>query len=201
VKIDQPQGHSMPRASRRDLRALSGPVNYGAVDAQAALDEIDTAPDRVAAIVSAALVEDALRWALNSFFLSNITDAEERELFENDGILSTFYAKIVMGYSLGLYGEVARGDLSKIKNIRNAFAHAPRPLDFTASGILSTCHKLAYIEAVAAKMDRKILRTAPLMEQSARSRFMSTVKLLILDLHVVGSKSRSRNLLSQVNRL
>jgi hypothetical protein len=112
----------MPPRAQQGIRALSRPVEYGTDgDFASAFKEIQEAPDRVAAIVGAAIVEDALRWALNSFFILQITENEERELFENNGVLSSFHAKILMGFALGLFGEAARNDLNRIRNIKKCF--------------------------------------------------------------------------------
>ena len=87
----------MPPRARKGIRALSRPMEYGTDgDFDGAFQEIQEAPDRVAAIVGAAIVEDALRWGLNSFFILHISENEERELFENDGVLSSFHAKILI---------------------------------------------------------------------------------------------------------
>src|SRR3984893_9371398 len=145
-------------------RTLSRPIEYGSDgDFSDAFKEIEKSPDRVAAIVAAAIVEDALRWSLNSFLILQISEQEERELFENDGILSSFHAKILMGFALGLFGEAARNDLIKIKNIRNAFAHAPRPLSFDTPEIASECEKLRYIDATTRNPDRTIMCWKPLV--------------------------------------
>jgi hypothetical protein len=178
----------MPRSARRTLRALSGRLDFSTSDASAALKELSDAPDRVAAIVAASLVEDSLRWALNSYFILNISEDEEKILFENSGILSTFHAKVLMGHALGLFGPVARGDLTTIKDIRNVFAHAPRRIDFTTPAISDACDELQYIDAVAKQTKRLILRTKPLINKMPRERFMATVKVMILDLHVAGGR-------------
>ena len=179
----------MPSRPRKGVRSLSRPIEYGSDgDFSDAFKEIEKSPDRVAAIVAAAIVEDALRWSLNSFLILQISEQEERELFENDGILSSFHAKILMGFALGLFGEAARNDLIKIKNIRNAFAHAPRPLSFDTPEIASECEKLRYIDATTRNPDRTIMCWKPLVGKTPRERFMATVNIFILDLHVVGSK-------------
>jgi hypothetical protein len=179
----------MPPRARKGIRALSRPVEYGTDgDFASALKEIREAPDRAAAIVGAAIVEDALRWALNSFFILQITENEERELFENNGVLSSFHAKILMGFALGLFGEAARNELSRIRNIRNAFAHAPRSIGFATSEVANECAKLCYINAIAKNSDRSILSTKPLADEGPRARFLATVNILILDLHIVGGK-------------
>jgi hypothetical protein len=79
----------MPSPSHKHIRSLSQPMQYGPNgDFAKAWLEIEEASDRVAAIVAAAVVEDALRWALNSFFMPRISEQDEKRLFDNDGILS-----------------------------------------------------------------------------------------------------------------
>jgi hypothetical protein len=185
----------MPPRPRKGIRSLNRPIDYGVDgDFSGAFQEIEEAPDRVAAIVGAAVVEDALRWALNSFFLLQISEKEERELFENDGILSSFHAKIFMAFALGLFGNEARNDLTKIKNIRNTFAHAPRSISFETMEVAAECEKLRYIDAIARNQARVILPTKPLGEKNPRARFIATVNIFILDLHIVGSKRKEAEL-------
>jgi hypothetical protein len=100
----------------------------------------------------------------------------------------SFYAKVLLGFALGLFGEAARNDLTVIKNIRNAFAHAPRPINFETMEIAFACQKLRYIDAIARNSARTILRTKPLVVESPRARFTATAKIFLLDLHVTGSK-------------
>jgi hypothetical protein len=84
--------------------------------------------------------------------------------------------------------SLPRNDFTKIKNIRNAFAHAPRSLSFETPEIAGECEKLRYIDATAQNPKRTILRWKPLVGKSPRERFMATVRAFILDLHVAGSK-------------
>jgi hypothetical protein len=44
--------------------------------------------------------------------------------------MGSFFASIELGYALGLYGNLLRDDLHTIRTIRNAFAHAMKPLTF-----------------------------------------------------------------------
>jgi hypothetical protein len=187
-----PQGAflSMPQRAPKGIRTLSRLMIDSGDFSDAfrdALKEVSDAPDRVAAIVGAAIVEDTLRWALNRFFISQISEKEERELFENEGVLSTFYAKICIAFALGLFGKAARNDLSRVKNIRNAFAHAPRSINFETPQIANECANLRYIDTIANKVDRLILHPNPL-DKVPRERFMGTIGFLILDLCIVGDK-------------
>lgn len=62
-------------------------------------------------------------------------------MFEDtaNGPLSTFSAKIKMGYSLGLYNKLMRDELDLIRYIRNAFAHSWRKLDFESTAVVEGC--------------------------------------------------------------
>jgi len=51
-------------------------------------------------------------------------------IFQGYGPLSTFSAKIDIGYALKLYDEKICRDLRALKGIRNAFAHTTSPLHF-----------------------------------------------------------------------
>ena len=52
------------------------------------------------------------------------------ELVESGGPLSSFSSKILIGYSLGIYGADIRHNLDIIRNIRNIFAHAKQSVSF-----------------------------------------------------------------------
>ncbi|MCW2350984.1 hypothetical protein [Sphingobium sp. B12D2B] len=52
---------------------------------------------------------------------------------------STFAAKITLGRALNIYGSEMEGRLNTIKRIRNQFAHAPRPIDFSHPSIEEAC--------------------------------------------------------------
>jgi len=44
--------------------------------------------------------------------------------------MGSFANKIIMGQAIGLYGQQTRRNLDIIRAIRNAFAHAKRPISF-----------------------------------------------------------------------
>ena len=96
------------------------------------MNEAAAGSPRTAAVVATGLVEGALRWCLCGFLIP--AGAEQTELpaedqvavFDNETApLKTFHARIVMGYTLGIYGKVTRENLQTIKNIRNVFADSP----------------------------------------------------------------------------
>lgn len=84
--------------------------------------EIDSVSDRSCAIVCAAFLDDFLERLILSF-LTTESSTQDRRLLENNGPLSTFSAKIVLSYRLGLISKKEYENLSLIRKIRNAFAH------------------------------------------------------------------------------
>jgi hypothetical protein len=166
------------------LRPLSRPLNFDEGDDFAALDEAATGSPRAAAIVATALVEDALRWALCGFL---IPDVDEAALFDGETApLRTLHAKIVIGYSLGIYGQVTRDDLHRIKHIRNAFAHSPRDITFDTPKVATLCLELGYLDYILTHTNRTT-RPGPLRDTNPRQKLLDTARLLIIDLHVIGS--------------
>jgi hypothetical protein len=95
--------------------------------------------DRACGILQASwvelMVERTIRGRLRAEGASDIFDA--------NGPLGTFSNKIMMAYSLGLFGRQTRHDLGLIRNMRNGFAHCQRPLRFQAPEIKGVCDNLA----------------------------------------------------------
>jgi DNA-binding MltR family transcriptional regulator len=96
----------------------------------------DSARGAVAAMSS--LLEEALAEAIKRKLVP-LGKEDLKALFEGDGPLSTFSARIRMGYALGIYGGKARRDLNLIREIRNAFVHSIRHLDFTTAEVAQLC--------------------------------------------------------------
>jgi hypothetical protein len=161
------------------IRDLSRPLDLEAGDDLAALDEAATASPRAAAIVASSLVEDALRWCLCGFFTPVV---DEAEMFDSAvAPLASFHAKIVMGYALGIYGEVTREDLRRIKLIRNAFAHSPRAITFETPDVKEQCLALSYVSRIQTAVTLRPY-------SDPRGKFLDTARLLLIDLHAIGSR-------------
>ena len=138
--------------------------------------------------MASAFVEDALRWSMESYLVAGLSDDDLRELFESEGApLASFHDKIMVGYAIGMYGPAAKADLLAVKRIRNAFAHAPRSIDFTTSEIVQECTRLHYQEAKL-NIEPKIMPVAGSIGiTDPRKHFHNTVKLLLIDLHAIGA--------------
>jgi hypothetical protein len=84
---------------------------------------------QTAAILGAAMVEYELEGLLRHR-LRRQTDKEWDALVGENGPLSTFYQKILLGRAFRLYDKEVEENLDTIRGIRNAFAHAKNLIDF-----------------------------------------------------------------------
>ena len=94
--------------------------------------------DRGAAILMAAIVENALQIAIERRL--SIGEGEYDLLFGNDGSISTFSDKIRIGSALAIYGEKTKGTLNLLRHLRNAFAHAQVPINFMTEQVVKACN-------------------------------------------------------------
>lgn len=97
--------------------------------------------DRDAALIYGAMVENYLERAIATHFVSGESTTALFS-YRSSGPLATFAAKIQIGYALGVYEERMRSDLRWIKNIRNAFAHVRKKIDFSTPAIADACSML-----------------------------------------------------------
>lgn len=125
---------------RRSLRDLSGsPVEID--DWPEVFAEVHHTSDRTAAIVLGSWVERALEQAIIKVLPRNDERAVGR-LLERDGALNSFYAKIHLGFALGLYDQSIVENLEAIRRIRNAFAHTAVAIYFETQEIIDEVNKL-----------------------------------------------------------
>lgn len=87
----------------------------------ALIEEMNGESDRAVAIVGAAWVEEALFTALDSFLQSHAESS--KRLFNGNGPLATFSAKIDLARLLGMVSDAIRSDMHAIREVRNEFAH------------------------------------------------------------------------------
>ena len=59
-----------------------------------------------------------------------------------NGPISTLGARILIAHALGIFGNQTPKDLKNITEVRNAFAHSPKPLDFDAPELQPLCLNL-----------------------------------------------------------
>ena len=129
----------MTKRARSLRRLLSEPLSFR--DLQALGKEIDEGSDRSVAIISAARLQNALeQLILTALPCKGGTSREE--LYSRDGPLSSFYAATILAAALDLIDEQTKRQLNIVRNIRNAFAHAAKPIGFRTPEVLVECHKL-----------------------------------------------------------
>lgn len=101
---------------------------------------LDRETDRGVALICAAYVEDQLKELLEGEFvdLPKVVD----NLFNHNGPLGTFSAKIDICLVMGLIGQDMHRGLHLIRKIRNTFAHFHWPRSFVDQDIAAQCREL-----------------------------------------------------------
>lgn len=98
---------------------------------------LETESDRGCALIAGSLLENTLAMTINCH-LADCGEPFRKKLHEgSDAPLGTFSSKIKMGRALAIYDKRVQKSFETVKDIRNAFAHALRPLDFTNPTIIS----------------------------------------------------------------
>jgi DNA-binding MltR family transcriptional regulator len=92
------------------------------------------------AILGAVLIEHDLEQLLRSK-LKHKDDETWAMLIADNGPLNSFYAKIVLGYTLGIYDKRVHGDLHIVRNVRNAFAHSKKLIQFDHPAVVAELRK------------------------------------------------------------
>lgn len=128
------------------LRALS--ASFPApVELERSLDSLYKQPDRVAAIMAAALIEAVLERLIRVSFKHD-SKVRNSILFGANGPLSTFSGKIHIAAAFGIITEAMAEELVRMKNIRNVFAHAATNVDFETPEIAQEAYGFNTLEAV-----------------------------------------------------
>ena len=97
--------------------------------------EIGTSP-----LIATAYLEERLIEAIKARLVED--DELGNKLFKGYGPLGSLSAKIDMGFLLGIYEKDVRRFLHTVKDIRNAFAHKPEPMDFQTQKIKDLCSNI-----------------------------------------------------------
>jgi hypothetical protein len=135
--------------------------------------------DRAMAILMSAMVEDHLE----SFLLFHMNDAltpdDEQRLSGQDGLLTNFASKIMLGFAFNLFGATTRHDLDLVRHLRNQFAHTTRPLDFTLREVSDVCADLKFCDLDGVEVSTTYILQAPNYQeaksmQNARTRYYTT---------------------------
>jgi hypothetical protein len=150
----------------------------------ASVEELETQSDRGVAIMGGAFVEERIRQAI-LHRLRPLSKTMRDRLFNGDKPLSSFAAKIDLGFALGLYGPATRADLDRVRRVRNIFAHELAPCDFARADIKDLVEKISIPERIKwvaedPHYSYKIIDSIPL---EAKSRMILVVKLFMAYLY------------------
>ena len=116
---------------KRLLEQVPTPEEY-----QIAWQSVRKDEPRTSVILAATLVEEMLRALLVAHMAKGV-DAKDgpKDLFGPMKPLSSFSAKIRLGYAMKLYGDRTFHDLDLLREVRNVFAHGKLSIDFSTPGI------------------------------------------------------------------
>lgn len=95
----------------------------------------------VTAILGAAMIELELETLLRQRF-PRITDSTWATMVRENGPFSTFDQKITAAFAFRIFDEVTKENLKIVKNIRNAFAHAKKLIDFDHELVAAELEKI-----------------------------------------------------------
>lgn len=96
--------------------------------------EFERESDRAAAIVVAAMLDEALKLLLRKRLAAPV--AQDRSILDGpNASLNSFSIRIDAGFQLGLLSRYLARDLHLIRKIRNEFAHAPLECTFDTERI------------------------------------------------------------------
>jgi DNA-binding MltR family transcriptional regulator len=162
----------MSKALRRFIKS---PASMAESDQLA--KEINTSSPRGGAMVAASFLDHFLM-QLILVHLERLSASEVDGLFGPERPLGTFSSKIKLARALGLFGPKTAHDLNSIREIRNAFAHGLRKMNFETPEVRQLVGSLHVINDVA---NHKRLRP--------RKLFFEAVAMLSTHLHQKGLAS------------
>jgi hypothetical protein len=94
-------------SKKRTLRTLDEGIITSREEWTAVFNEITGVSDRSAAILLSSHVEDSLSSSIESR-LMEVSESALKPLYDRGGALSGFFAKIHLGYAMGLFDEITR---------------------------------------------------------------------------------------------
>jgi hypothetical protein len=109
-------------------------------DLRSAVLDMKGESDRGAIILSATSIEDILEIEIANRMPSLKSDDQlQKKIFEGDGPISSFSRKIDMAYALGIIDKQYHGIINLIREVRNACAHARRPISLARPELQGVC--------------------------------------------------------------
>lgn len=146
-------GHSGARGMKKPSMAALSHDMLNEDEARDLMAHINEQSDRGLALMAGALVEMGLYWAVYRRFPDAGEEARKATFISDRAPLGTFSAKIIVGRQMLIYGDQMEKCLNSVRAIRNAFAHALRPLDFNHPTIVAECEKLTVFDYIGPKTE------------------------------------------------
>jgi len=97
---------------------------------------------RAVVILQAVQVELQLDRAIESIMRSDLSATLKAKVFDFEGAIGTFAAKIAIADAFGIFGPQTKHDLELIRMLRNGFAHCTRPMTFSTAQVAAVCKHL-----------------------------------------------------------
>jgi DNA-binding MltR family transcriptional regulator len=108
---------------------------------QEMLAETRSEGDRACALILAANIDNCLRDLLEAFFVE-MSKNQKKDLFENNGPLSTFSSVSRIAFATGFLSLDEFNDINLIRAIRNLFAHKVQGWSFSTGEVAQLCTSL-----------------------------------------------------------
>jgi DNA-binding MltR family transcriptional regulator len=143
------------------------------------------------AILGAVMLEHEVDLLLRRKFLRRDDSAWET-LVSEQGPLRTFSSKIITGFAFKLYDEKVKFDLDVVREIRNAFAHSRKMLNFDDPLIIA---KLLSVRTLPPRFARELQRQPT--KEAAKATYINLCFELVLRL----LKWRTRALTAKNRRM
>jgi hypothetical protein len=102
--------------------------------------------DRATVIMFGSYVERSLNYVLLHAMRQDLNSDARKRLFEYEGSLGLFSAKIITAYAFKLIGPICLHDLDLVRLLRNGFAHSRMHFNFTTPQVSAICQHLSLIE-------------------------------------------------------
>jgi len=124
------------------LRALRDytKTKYGDDATTGTVAHFMTESDRGALILAATNIEDSLELQILERLPALILDeAARKEMFEQDGAISSFSRKTAMAYAMGIIDKPYRKLIDLIREVRNACAHSRQDISLEVPELRKVC--------------------------------------------------------------
>jgi hypothetical protein len=101
--------------------------------------ELYGANDRARGVLLAAVTENALTIFVRHALRETLNSDDSRLLFDLNGPLGSFSAKILVSYAFKLFGPDTRHDLDLVRLLRNQYAHSRKSFTFEMAPVAKVC--------------------------------------------------------------